>query len=90
MKKTYELIFENNKGFSHIEYDNINSSVNYWSKYAKQQEKEDCFVIMDFDYYTDIGEICMVKYYSVNKKTGRKETVRLIRNKEKLQRLNKK
>lgn len=90
MKKTYEIVLENEKGYKHIEFDNITSSVNYWSKYAKQQEKEGCFVEMQFEYYSDKKETYLVKYESFNRKTRMREKIRIIKNREQLLRLNKK
>lgn len=90
MKKKYKLVTENQKGMRHFEYIDINSSVNYWIKYAKQQEKEGCFVEIEFEYYSDVKEVCMTKYHSFNRKTRIRELISLIKNKEQLQRLNKK
>lgn len=90
MKKYYEFIEITKEGFRHFERSKFSSSVDYWLKVAKKEEKNGCYVTMEFDYYSDIGEVCMIKYSSYNRKTGKRETYHLIRNKEKLQRLNKK
>ena len=79
MKKEYRLVSENKLGYKHYELLKCSSSVDYWLKKAKLDEKDGCYVEMQFEYYSDLKEVYLTKYMSFHKKTNFRTTIRLIK-----------
>lgn len=67
----------------------MNSSVEYWRKVIKKDEKEGCYVQAVFEYDKTIKEIVLTRYFLISRKDNKRITINLVKNPEKLKKLRK-
>lgn len=67
-----------------------NSSVEYWRKVIKNDEKEGSYVEAEFEYDKKLKEIVLSRYFVVSQKRDERISIYLIRNPSTLKRINKK
>lgn len=87
--KFYRIVrTKNNRKY--IEEIKLATSVAYWQTVAKNDEKYGCYVEMNFEYNSVDKEVILSNYFINDFKNKSTTEITLIRNKDKLKKLNKK